>query len=444
MGPRRVLAIVVACTSALAACSAGDTASPAPGSTSSAAAAGRTSPSATPTEDLSVARIGVLAPSKGELASTGADVRAAVALAIAEANAQRRVPGWRFELADPGNVSNQATGQQAASVLAESDGLLGVVGGLTSSIDDGVAPVLNSRGIPLVGPAATADQLTRRTTRAGVVRPFGTYFRLAPRGSAQGPAAATFLDTRLRAHRVAIVSDGSSEARTWVRGFRAESRRRGVHLPVRSTLPALRDTGDEAAVSGSPSPTGSMSAVDRQLRRLANEIADADVDAVFAAGSATAAVSVGDALTQAKVDAPMIGAEPLLTADLSDTGEQPAEGDYAVFAGAQADALPSARGFVRRFLAAGHDEPPGAFAANAYDATWAIVDAFGSTVERRTTISPDVLADVVERIGSTRRQGATGLVGFDAYGDAIDAPLAIYRMIDAEWSPRAVVRLRRP
>jgi branched-chain amino acid transport system substrate-binding protein len=428
MRRRSALAGLVAALLALAvlaACSNGP-ASPSPTTTGSASASSSPSPSASTAPN--VAEIAVLASDTGPLGSTGQSVRAAVELAVEQANLDELVPGWSFEVVAANDRSKQSVGQQAASGIAASRPMIGVVGTLRSTIDEGVQPILNTAGIPMVSPAGTAIQLTRRLGPAGVVRPFPTYFRLSPTDADQGPAAARFTSRTLEATRVAVLSDGSSYGRLLADGFAAEAKRLGLRRPL------VR----EVVVPATSSKAAALSA----RGAVADAVGAARVDAVFFGGSATEAAAFSQALTVAEVAAPMIGGDSLLDAEfLTQVGTLAAEGSYAVFPGAAPDELKSARALRTLWQTAGSDTEPGPYSANAYDAARAILLGFAKSIGDRETVTDAVLVDLVAALDETEFLGATGRVEFDDFGDAIDPPLSAYRLVEGSWVEVGVIRL---
>ena len=423
---RRPGAVLLLSALLLAGCTGGTSASR-PGSPSaSATSRPTTSPSATAAPH--VARIAVLTSDTGALGAAGQGALDSVTLAAREASTEDLVPGWTFQAVAVNDGGNQSTGQQAASGLVGAPELIGVVGTLNSTIDEGVQPILNSAGVPMVSPAGTAVQLTRRLDGTTLVRPYQTYFRLAPTDADQGPAAARFVASRLHVRRAAVVSDGSSYGRLLAAGFAAEARRRGISTPVVRTLPI------------EPSATSPASKVARD--RAVTAVARARAQVVFFGGSSAAAAAFATALHAAKVRVTVIGGDALLDGGFV-AGAPPsaADGAYAVFAGAPPQALTTARPFLARYRAAGFAAEPGPYGATAYDAARALVIAFGYNIGTRTSIDASVLRGVAAGLEAVRFAGATGIVTFDEFGDAVDPPLTLYRLVAGQWRTAGVVRL---
>jgi branched-chain amino acid transport system substrate-binding protein len=126
---------------------------------------------------------------------------------------------------------------------------------------------------------------------------------------------------------------------------------------------------------------------------------------------------------------------------LTDLGALGAAGDLAVYPGAPATSLPTAREYVRRFQAAGFGPDPGPYGATAYDATRAIIRAFAASVGDATTIDAAVRSGVVEQLDVIRFEGATGPISFDRFGDAEERPLAVYEVVGRGWDVSGVVRV---
>lgn len=160
------------------------------------------------------AALGVLAPLSGSDAQLGIGALNSVQLAVNEANASDFVHGWKLTVQAFDDQSDQSVGQQLATRLVSDPSVIGVVGGLRSSVDEGVQPIFAEAGLAQISPGSVDPELTQRAVNDVVMRPFASYMRVAPNLSYQGEAGARFIANNLRSNRVAIVNDGRASGRT--------------------------------------------------------------------------------------------------------------------------------------------------------------------------------------------------------------------------------------
>jgi branched-chain amino acid transport system substrate-binding protein len=131
--------------------------------------------------------VGVIAPLSGELAEQGKGIANSTGLAVDQANESCAVDGYRLVAQPEDDGMNPGLGAQAATKLATTENLVGVVSTLNSSVSAKVQPILDSAGILQVSPANTADSLTRgENFRTDPKRQYPTYFRTCTVDSLQG------------------------------------------------------------------------------------------------------------------------------------------------------------------------------------------------------------------------------------------------------------------
>jgi branched-chain amino acid transport system substrate-binding protein len=437
---RRVLVAALPLAFVLAACSGGGT-DPVAGGTDDAVPTTASADAATGTDSATaggetdaarVARIGVLATLTGERGAVGRGLRDAVELAADEASEQELVPGWRFEVVAVDDGGSQSEGQQAASRLSGTADLIGVVGSLGSSVDEGMQPILNNAGVPMVAPAAGATHLTRRVRAGADVRPFPTYFRLAPRTSTEPVAAARFAAGD-GVRTATVVDDGSGYGRGLTAGFRAAAAERGIRVVGGRSVDVGDDVESDDTAAGF---AAAAAAVDRRDTRLRGVRGRGDgLDLVFFGGSADAAGVFGSALREAGVEVPMMGGDALLGEGF-EQAEGGRTGDLAVFSGVPAEAVDAGQDFLSRYDESGAADPAGPFGATGHDAASLLVRAFGSVVGERESVTSGVRSDVVVALGTQRSTGITGPLAFDGFGDRLRPRMTVYRLADSgTWRP---------
>ena len=87
-------------------------------------------------------------------------------------------------------------------------------------------------------------------------------------------------------------------------------------------------------------------------------------------------------------------------------------------------------------------EPPSTFGPYAYDAANILLSAARDALAGHRRVDDVVRADIIARVQAItnaaliNQSGAvTGEIGFDAFGDAINPELTIYRVENGHWTP---------
>ncbi|MDQ6797143.1 MAG: branched-chain amino acid ABC transporter substrate-binding protein, partial [Actinomycetota bacterium] len=175
-----------------------------------------------------VVKIGVIAPLSGDLTAVGTGIKNSVDLAVKQANAQNRVPGWKVELAAEDDAGKPDVGAQAASKLSSDRAVVGVVGTYNSSVALQVAPILDKVNIVEISPANTNDTLTRgQDFKTSPARPHKNYFRVATLDSLQGGFAADYAYNDLSAKNVVVIHDKKAYGQGLADSFKAQFEKDG-------------------------------------------------------------------------------------------------------------------------------------------------------------------------------------------------------------------------
>jgi branched-chain amino acid transport system substrate-binding protein len=142
-------------------------------------------------------KIGLIASRNGDLRPWGIDSINGALLAVAEANANRAEGEAEIELIIGDSNSKPEEGKNAAANLID-EGVVGLVGEVSSGITAQLATVAWERGVPLVAVGATKPDITHDR---------GNVFRVCYTDDLQGPVMATFAYNDLGLRNVAIVTD---------------------------------------------------------------------------------------------------------------------------------------------------------------------------------------------------------------------------------------------
>lgn len=158
-------------------------------------------------------KIGHVGPISGSLAHLGRDNENGARLAVEQLNNERTVIGGqlvKFELITEDDGADPKRAVQAAQNLV-SQGVVAVVGHLTSGASIPAATIYSAAGIVQISPSATNP----RYTRLGL----GTAFRLVGDDLKAGEVMANFVGDRFKPTRVLVVDDRTAYGAGVADGF---------------------------------------------------------------------------------------------------------------------------------------------------------------------------------------------------------------------------------
>ena len=118
-------------------------------------------PEPTPAEDPQATRLGFLAPLTGNQASFGQEALRGAQLAVEEINAAGGVLGHPLVLKVKDTQSRADKTGEAAEALIDTDNVAAIIGEIATDRSLVAAPIAQARGIPLVTPGSTNDQVTQ-------------------------------------------------------------------------------------------------------------------------------------------------------------------------------------------------------------------------------------------------------------------------------------------
>lgn len=364
-------------------------------------------------ETTHVAKIGVIAPLSGDLTALGVGIRNSVDLAIRQANEKGTVKGWKLELAAEDDTAKPDVGAQVASKLASDSAVVAVVGTLNSSVAQQVQPVLDRANIAEISPANTNDTLTKGENLDKPVRPHNNYFRVATVDSLQGPFAADYAFNTLKAKNVVIIHDKKTYGQGLANFFKARFE---------------KDGGKVASVE-------TINPGDKDFSGVLSKIKPLNPDLIYYGGEYPEASLISLQSKQAGIKAPLMGGDGIVDKTYVSVAGQSAEGDYATNVGAPPEQLPSAKGFIDAYKAAGYKDAFSAYGPLSYDAGQVVVNALAKVLPGKTAIDDSVRKAVIAAIQGTTLEGVTGKVAFDQFGDTVTKVLTMYKVAGGDFKP---------
>lgn len=353
--------------------------------------------------------IGVIAPLSGAMVAQGRGIENATRLAVDQANEDCTVNGYKLTAQVQDDGMNPKLGAQAATMLATTPNLVGVVSTLNSSVATSVAPVLDKAGILQISPANTNDQLTRgEDFRENPKRQFRTYFRTCTVDSLQGPFAANYLVENAGKKKIAVVTDGLTYGEGLANTFVEQAENKGATIVTRQRIePGTKD-----------------------FTKLVAALRPFEPDAVYIGGHYPEAAPMSAQLAANGLKIPVMGGDGIFNDTYLTAGGR--DGDLATSVGAPVEDLDSAQAFAKAYEEAGYQEGFGAYGAFAYDAANAIIGALATTVGEDKW-SDSKRDDLVANAGKYQGDGATGKVSFDEFGDTRNHVLTVYEQRAGAW-----------
>jgi branched-chain amino acid transport system substrate-binding protein len=338
-----------------------------------------------------------------------------------------------------------ARGVQNVQALIADPRVLAVIGPFDSNVARAQIPVANRAHLALVSPGTSNRCLTREPFLPSALNPARTaitcaaahlpspeqlrptgvnnFFRLSTTDELQGPAAADYATRQLHLQRVAVLSDGEAYGQALAASFRARFNSLG------GTVVAHRDL----------SPGAAMDVADF-LKAAKNDGAQG---VYFGGTSSNHACAVRSQMTTvfgADAAAPLLGGDgialdPGCVADAGAT----ATGIYATVPAADAAHTDSAAPVIAAFRTMyGRPDDFGPDTVAAYDATGVVYDALDRAIRAAAGNTPARDSVVAELAATSAYSGATGVFGFDPFGDTTLRLVTIFRPAspdpDAGWT----------
>jgi branched-chain amino acid transport system substrate-binding protein len=374
-------------------------------------------PPAPPSSGPRTLEIGLIAPLSGPLSSVGLAIRDSAQLAINEANAKGGVAGWRLVLDPVDDQGDPNAGVQAATTLAATGRVVGVIGPVQSSVARQVAPILSAAHVAEISPATADPSLTRGAQyRTDPQRPYSSFFRVITTDTVQAAYAADYAVQNLQARTAYLVDDQQTYGLDLVDDFAREFRQLGGQVITTVGLPlGQKDTG-----------------------ALIADIARTTPDVVYYGGQPSAAAALLKQLRLTGHPPPFLGGDVLLDPDFVKAVGTGPEQVYATQLGAAVRRMPGGSDFLQAYADAGFDSTPTTDSALTYDATNVLLSAVASVLERHTTAGALARAAIVQAVQGTQTTGVSGPIAFDEYGDTTSRVVTIYRIARGDLIERAM------
>ncbi len=354
-----------------------------------------------------IVKIGLIAPLSGSLSALGLGMKNSEALAISQANAAKKIPGWTIQFDPQDDQEMPSVGQSAATALASDSAVAGVVGTLQSSIALQAAPVLNSANIVMVSPANTNPSLTQgQNYLTSKKRVFNNYFRICTTDAIQGPFAAQYAFSTLGVKSVYLVNDKLVYGEGLTAAFQKEF----------------------TTLGGKVVGTDQVSTGQTDFGALVTKVTAAKPALVYYGGQYPEGAPFAKQLFAGGFRGSFMGGDGLDDPSFIKTLGTGTANAYATNVGAAVQDLPAAASYVTAYNAAYPSTPFSAYGPNAYDATNTIINALATVLPGKTSVDTSVRQAVIAAVGQENFAGITGQVSFDQYGDTNNKILTMYKV----------------
>lgn len=379
-------ALALMSTAVLAACGA------APGSSSS---------NAEGTKVGDTLKVGLNFELTGDVSAYGSAGKNGAQLAIDEINKAGGVDGKKIKVFSKDNKSDNSEAATVTTNLTTQSNVNAIVGPMVSSAVASALPNAEKAAVPLVAPAATQDDLT--VDKDGKTRQY--MFRATFVDSYQGEALSKFTTDNLKAKKVALYYDNSSD---YSKGIAKEFKKHYSGKIVSEATFQAKDTDFQSA-----------------LTKLKNT----DFDALVISGYYQ---EVGPIIKQARemgINVPIVGPDGFADDKLVElAGAKNASNVYYV-SGYSAKTSDKAAAFAKAYKAK-YGSEPSMFAALGYDSVYMVADAAEGAKNSK---------QIAENLAKTKDfKGVTGTMTVDKKHNPVKS-VTVVGLTDGKESSATVV-----
>lgn len=334
-----------------------------------------------------VVKVGILAPLTGGAASYGENARKGAELALKDFSAGH--PDVHVELSVEDSQGEAAVGTRAASKLVDLDGVVAIMGDVTSGVTMAVAPLANEKKIPLISPGGSSPNITDA----------GEYvFRTWPSDVFEADAMVRHIgDAKIT--KLAI-------------------------MRINNEYGAAMETAVRAKLAGMPVTIVDAQTFEqgaREMRAQLLHVQEAQPDGIYFIGFPEAAVVFGHAYAETGLHVSLFATSAFEDPQVPrDSG---AALDGTVYTKPQAVSA-GADAFKKAYNTA-YGADPGVVSDTAYDATMLVLNAIATTEAAKAPVTGAAIQAQLVKVKNYA--GVSGDLSFDANGDVIK-PIGLYTL----------------
>lgn len=295
-------------------------------------------------------KIGVNMELSGAAAGYGQSQKQGIQLATSEINKNGGInvngKKKKIQLIIRDNKTSTNTSASVAAQLTNNDKVVAIVGPATTNAGTAQIPNITKAAVPSVSPSATDPAYTLK--KNGKVQPY--VFRACYQNNFQGATAAKFMTNNLKAKRVAVYADNSSDY--------------GIGLAK----------AFKKAYTGKVVDSQFFTAGDKDFNAVLTSFKSKKIDAIYAPGYYSELGLIIKQARQAGINVPIVGSDGMADRKLVQiAGDKNASKIYYTtpFSDSVAKANPTAVTFMNKYKAKYNQAAP-TFSALAYDSVYMI------------------------------------------------------------------------
>ena len=356
-------------------------------------------------QDKDTVKIGVNMELSGTAAGYGNAQKQGIQLAAAEINKAGGIDvnghKKKIKLIIRDNKTAIATSASVAAQLVNKDKVAAIVGPATTNAGTAEIPNITKAAVPSVSPSATDPDYTKQ--KNGKVQPY--VFRACFQNNFQGESAAKFVTDNLKAKRVAVYADNSSDYGT------------GLAKACKNTY------------KGKVVDSQTYSEGDKDFNAVLTSFKSKKIDAIYVPGYYTEVGLIVKQARQMGIKVPIVGSDGMADPKLAQiAGAKNATKVYYTtpFSTRVAAKNPTAVKFMNAFKARYHAPAP-TFSALAYDAVYMVKTA----IEQQKSDDSTKVAAGLAKIKDF--DGVTGKITVNKTHDP-EMPIAIEEMTNGKVS----------
>jgi len=348
-----------------------------------------------PLEDPLATRIGFFAPMSGSQASFGMDAVNGAKLAVEEVNLAGGVLGHPINLVIKDTESQTEKTSAVVNELLNTDKVAALIGEIATDRSLVAAPLAQERGIPMITPGATNEQVTA----AG-----DCIFRACYTDSFQAAVMAKFARS-IDVEKAAILFDASNPYGSGLKDtFKADFLRHGGSI-----------VAEESYRAGDTDFTAQLNAI-----KVKNP------ESIFLPSYYTEAALIIKQARQLGIDVPFLGTDGWDSNEFLKVGGQALNNCYFACHFSSEHMTDKAKVFNDAYSAK-FQSPPPPLAALTYDSVWLVADA----LKRAGSAEPAALRDAIA--GTKEFPGVTGTISMEQSRDP-KKPGIVIRVQDGKFT----------
>ncbi|KRL37511.1 ABC transporter substrate-binding protein [Liquorilactobacillus uvarum] len=356
-------------------------------------------------------KIGVNMELSGAAAGYGNSQKQGIQLAVKEINKKGGInvngKKKKITLIIRDNKTSTSTSASVAAQLVNKDKVNAIVGPATTNAGTAQIPNITKAAVPSVSPSATDPNYTLQ--KSGKVQPY--VFRACYQNNFQGSTAAKFAYTNLKAKRVAILADNSSDYGT------------GLAKAFKKSYKG-KITASQYFQEG-----------DKDFNAILTSFKNKKIDAIYAPGYYSEIGLIIKQARQAGINVPIIGSDGMADPKLAQiAGSKSATNVYYTtpFSTRVANQNGTAKKFMTAFKNEYNEEAP-TFSALAYDSVNMIKEA----IENEKSADSVKIAEGLAKIKNF--DGVTGKITIDSKHNA-HKPIVVETLTDGKVSAATEIK----